>query len=134
MRLNCFLRYCACRYAQIILSSEISGPVRSWDRRKMAGGEFNSTEFKSLSVQNLTQSMSLTVESLKELWAKEFLPNIRKEIRKEAINILKKIVDKHAPITLASQSKQMQLNKPWLTKGILKSVKRKQKMYRTLHY
>ena len=24
--------------------------------------------------------MSLTVESLKELWAKEFLPNIRKEI------------------------------------------------------
>ena len=27
--------------------------------------------------------MSLTVESLKELWAKEFLPNIRKEIRNE---------------------------------------------------
>ena len=27
--------------------------------------------------------MSLTVESLKELWAKEFLHNIRKEIRKE---------------------------------------------------
>ena len=69
--------------------------------------EFNSTEFKSLTVQNLTQSMSLTVESLKELWAKEFLPNIRN--------------DKHAPIRLASQSKQRQLNKPWLTKGILKS-------------
>ena len=42
-----------------------------------------------------------------------------------------KIVDKHAPLKLASQSKQRQLNKPWLTKGILKSVKRKQKMYRT---
>ncbi|PFX34174.1 hypothetical protein AWC38_SpisGene1029 [Stylophora pistillata] len=27
--------------------------------------------------------MSLTVKSLKELWAKEFLPNIREEIRKE---------------------------------------------------
>ena len=41
-------------------------------------GGFNSTEFKSSTVQNLTQSMSLTVESLKELWAKEFLPIIRK--------------------------------------------------------
>ena len=49
----------------------------------------------------------------------------------EANNTLKKIVDKHAPIKLASQSKQRQLNKPWLTNGILKSVKRKQKMYRT---
>ena len=49
----------------------------------------------------------------------------------EAINTLNKIVDKHAPIKLASQSKQRQLNKSWLTKGILKSVKRKQKMYRT---
>ena len=27
--------------------------------------------------------MNLTVESLKELWTQEFLPNIRKEIRKE---------------------------------------------------
>ena len=49
----------------------------------------------------------------------------------EAINTLNKIVDKHVPIKLASQSKQRQLNKLWLTKGILKSVKRKQKMYRT---
>ena len=30
-------------------------------------------------------------------------------------------MDKHAPIKLASQSKQRQLNKPWLTNGILKS-------------
>ena len=33
----------------------------------------------------------------------------------------------------ASQTKQKQLNKPWLTKGILKSIKRKQKMYR-MHF
>ena len=111
-----------------------AGTGARWRVESETRGEFNSTEFKSLSVQNLTQSMNLTVESLKELCAKEFLPNIRKEIRKEAINTLNKIVDKHAPIRLASQSKQRQLNKPWLTKGILKSVKRKQKMYRTLHY
>ena len=47
------------------------------------------------------------------------------------MSTLNKIIDKHAPVKLASQSKQRQLNKPWLTKGILKSVKRKQKMYRT---
>ena len=56
--------------------------------------------------------------------------NLNEKVQ-EAINTLNKIVDKHAPIRLASQSKQRQLNKPWLTKGILKSVKRKQKMYRT---
>ena len=54
--------------------------------------------------------------------------NLNEKVQ-EAINTLNKIVDKHAPIKLASQSKQRQLNKPWLTKGILKSVKRKQKMY-----
>ena len=56
--------------------------------------------------------------------------NLNEKVQ-EAINTLNKIVDKHAPIKLASQIKQRQLNKPWLTKGILKSVKRKQKMYRT---
>ena len=56
--------------------------------------------------------------------------NLNEKVQ-EAINTLNKIVDKHAPIKLASQSKQRQLNKPWLTKSILKSVKRKQKMYRT---
>ena len=43
----------------------------------------------SLSARSrVTQSMTLTVESLKELWAKEFLPNIRKEIGQE-IDLLK---------------------------------------------
>ena len=56
--------------------------------------------------------------------------NLNEKVR-EAINTLNKIVDKHAPLKLASQSKQRQLNKPWLTRGILKSVKRKQKTYRT---
>ena len=42
---------------------------------------------ESLTVQNLTQSMSLTVESLKELWAKEFLRNIRKEIARKSTRL-----------------------------------------------
>ena len=42
--------------------------------------------------------------------------NLNEKVR-EVINNLNKIVDKHAPIRLASQSKYRQLNKPWLTKG-----------------
>ena len=37
--------------------------------------------------------MSLTVERLKELWAKEFLPNIRKEIRKEIDSLKASLLD-----------------------------------------
>ena len=54
--------------------------------------------------------------------------NLNEKVQ-EAINTLNRIVDKHALIKVASQSKQRQLNKPWLT--MLTSVKRKQKMYRT---
>ena len=49
----------------------------------------------------------------------------------DVISALNELVKKHAPMKKASQTKQKQLNKPWLTKGILKSIKRKQKMYRT---
>lgn len=41
------------------------------------------------------------------------------------------VVNKYAPIKLASHAKQEQLNKPWNTKGIHKSIKLKQKMYCT---
>ena len=71
---------------------------------KMAGGEFNRTEFKSLIVRNLTQSMSLTVESLKELWAKEFLPNIRKEIARKSTRL--------KPVFLTSKKGSTKLKSP----------------------
>ena len=37
--------------------------------------------------------MSLTVESLKELWAKEFLPNVWKEIRLEIDSLKASLLD-----------------------------------------
>ena len=58
--------------------------------------------------------------------------NESNDIHEEATNcisILKQIADKHAPIKQASQSKRRQLAKPWLTKGVLTSVKHKQKLY-----
>ena len=49
----------------------------------------------------------------------------------DAIDAIHFVVNKHAPIKLASHAKQKQLIKPWITKGILKSIKLQQKMYRT---
>ena len=46
------------------------------------------------------------------------------------INILQKITDKHAPlIKKTPQSKRRQLKKPWITAGILKSIKSKHKLF-----
>lgn len=49
------------------------------------------------------------------------------------IDSLKAIIDKHAPLKLASKSKAKQLCKPWLTNDLLKSIKNKPKIYRS-HY
>ena len=40
------------------------------------------------------------------------------------------MVDKHAPIKSASRKKDKLFKKPWLTKGLLISIKNKQKMYK----
>ena len=44
---------------------------------------------------------------------------------------IKFIVNKHAPIKPASRSKVKQLSKPWISGGLLKSIKTKQKLYRS---
>ena len=49
-------------------------------------------------------------------------------------DILTSVINKHAPIKLASHSKNKQLTKPWIMNGILKSIKMKQKMYYTHFY
>ena len=53
------------------------------------------------------------------------------EIAAKSISALQLIVHKHAPRKQISQSKQKQFSKPWITNGILKSIKTKQSMYRT---
>ena len=60
--------------------------------------------------------------------------NESNDLHREAANcisILKQIADKHAPIKQASRSKRRQLAKPWLTKGVLISVKHTQKLYKS---
>ena len=39
------------------------------------------------------------------------------------------MADSHAPVKIASNRKKKAVNKPWLSKGILKSIKRKQKLF-----
>ena len=42
------------------------------------------------------------------------------------------IVNKHAPLKLLSRSEQKQKHKPWITKGLLKSIKHKNKLYKIM--
>ena len=52
------------------------------------------------------------------------------EVTLKTIEAIKTIIDKHAPKKKLSISKNKQLNKLWITNGILKSIKTKQKMYK----
>ena len=49
----------------------------------------------------------------------------------ECINTITQIINKYAPIKQASRSRMKQLSKPWLTKGLIKSIKVKQRLYYT---
>ena len=53
------------------------------------------------------------------------------EMTTECINTITQIINKHAPKRKASLSKLKQLAKPWLSKGLIKSIKTKQKLYRS---
>ena len=55
------------------------------------------------------------------------------EATARSIGTLKSVVNKHAPLKQVSRSKQKQLQKPWISTGILKSIKTKHAMYKT-HY
>ena len=45
------------------------------------------------------------------------------------IDVVKVNIDKHAPLKKATRKQRKLMNKPWITKGILISIKNKQKLY-----
>ena len=47
------------------------------------------------------------------------------------INIIKQTIDEHAQIKIASRKRQKLLERLWITRRLLASIKRKQKMYKT---
>ena len=46
------------------------------------------------------------------------------------INIVEQTIDEHAPMKIASRKRENLLERPWITRGLLVSIKRKQKMYK----
>ena len=45
------------------------------------------------------------------------------------IDVVKENIDKHTPLKKATRKKRKLINKPWITKGILIFIKKKQKLY-----
>ena len=78
--------------------------------------------WKIFSINDISQlDWSLILHPSKTLHAKTL----------DAIDAIQFIANKHASMKLASRAKQKQMSKPWITKGILKSIKFKQDMYRS---
>ena len=53
------------------------------------------------------------------------------EVTAYTIDALKLIVERHAPKKHVSRKQQKLLRKPWISRGILKSIKRKHAMYKS---
>ena len=71
-------------------------------------------------VYELTHS-SVTRESLDDSFSK-------------LVQTLSKVIEKHAPLQKASRKQKRIMQKPWLTKGLLTSIKNKQKLHKYFLY
>ena len=60
-----------------------------------------------------------------------FVGNVNKSFQKVS-NKIADVLDKHVPITKLSLKEMKSSNKPWLTKGILKSINQKMRFIRKL--
>ena len=70
-------------------------------------------------VYELTHS-SVTRESLDDSFSK-------------LVQTLSKVIEKHAPLQKASRKQKRIMQKPWLTKGLLTSIKNKQKLHKNFY-
>ena len=61
----------------------------------------------------------------------ELSPNAFNDHFTQLISAISAVIDKHAPLQKASRRQKRIQRNPWLTKGILTSIKQKQKLYRT---
>ena len=81
-------------------------------------------------------SQTLFEEDIKAIFKNESVlaplnnENNVNSVLEQFISSFKSVVDKHAPIKRASRKKHKLLKKPWITKGILSSIKNKQMMYK----
>ena len=76
-------------------------------REELYIDDLNKVDFKNLITSDVNQSMNSIIETLKE------------------------ITNKHAPLKKTSNSKQRLLQKPWISKCLLISIKKRQKMFKS---
>jgi len=83
---------------------------------------------------------------MKKFILEDFLTNLSKnlseinfdstsDVNTDVSNVtyaFKSILDEHAPLRLMSKSEKRLSNKPWINTGILKSIKTKNKLFRTV--
>ena len=51
----------------------------------------------------------------------------------ELTTLFKAVLDKHAPLRAMSQNKKRLSKKPWITRGLLKSIRTKNKLFKTCY-
>ena len=61
----------------------------------------------------------------------ELSPNAFNDHFTQLISTISAVIDKHAPLQKTSRRQKRIQRNPWSTKGILTSIKQKQKLYRT---
>ena len=87
--------------------------------------------------RDMSDFSSETFNTDVEQFANRFLQNLTETTADNFDNVFdyftntyKRIVDQHAPLKCLSRKKRLH-KKPWITKGILISIRNKQKMYKT---
>ena len=99
-------------------------------RKQRQSGKILRRDMSHFSTENFNndveQFADRFLEDLTEITAENF-----NNVFDYFTNFYKRIVDQHAPIKCLSRKKQRLQNKPWISKGILISIRNKQKMYKT---
>ena len=83
---------------------------------------------KNLFCNDLFTSMEIFLSSLN---LNNITQNNFDAIFNSFIKLIQESIDQHAPLVKVSRKRKKLLAKPWLTKGILTSIKNRQKLYRT---
>ena len=117
-------------HAAIIIVSDVSDHFSQFCVCRPLGGKIKlqkivTCDFSKFSEEKFINDLSqLNWESA----VSESTNNVNKSFS-TFYNKLNRIVNKHAPIKTISKRKAKQLNKPWITKGLRVSIKKKNELF-----
>ena len=96
--------------------------------KRMQTGRRKNEKFRDFSRFSESAFNKDLIESVWECLSKCDSNNVNK-IFSTFYNKTNKLIDKHAPLRTASKRKNKQLLKPWITKGLLKSIRVKNRLF-----